>query len=100
MLTRKRETTRVHIDKKVWHLNCDTLARNRALAARGYVVVSVPWWEWNELKKDDQAAYLTRKIEGGLKQQQQGSGGGGRGAGGRRGKAKGAGGGGGVAAAA
>jgi len=61
----------------------ETLARNRALAARGYVVVSVPWWEWAELKKSGQAAYLTRKIEGVVLNQQH------QGGGGRRGKAKG-----------
>jgi len=44
----------------------DTLARNRALAARGYVVVSVPYWEWAELKKSEQAAFLTRKIDAAL----------------------------------
>jgi hypothetical protein len=26
-----------------------TRCRNRALAARGYSVVSIPWWEWREL---------------------------------------------------
>jgi len=56
-----------------WHflrpgrqVNGETLARHRALAARGYVVVSVPWWEWHELKKSDQAAYLSRKVEAAL----------------------------------
>jgi len=72
-----------------WHflrpgrqVNGDTLARNRALARRGYVAVSVPWWEWAELKKSEQAAYLTRKIEGVVLKQHQGGGG-------RRRKAKG-----------
>jgi len=68
----------------------ETLARNRALARRGHLVVSVPYWEWDDLKKSEQAAYLTRKIERlVLKQQQQQQGGGGRGGGGRRGRAKG-----------
>jgi hypothetical protein len=31
-------------------LDGHTQYRNRALAARGYTVVSIPWWEWNELK--------------------------------------------------
>jgi len=44
----------------------DTLARNRVLAAHGYVVVSVPYWEWAELKKSEQADYLARKVEAAL----------------------------------
>jgi len=56
----------------------ETVACNRALAARGYVVVSAPYWEWDELRKntEGQAAYLTRKIEAALKVHM---GGGGRG---------------------
>ncbi|KAI8475360.1 MAG: hypothetical protein J3K34DRAFT_484527 [Monoraphidium minutum] len=46
----------------------ETLARNRALAARGFVVVSVPWWEWQEVRGDAAAqdAYLLRKVEAAL----------------------------------
>ena len=53
----------------------DTLARNRALAARGYVVVSVPYWEWGEVKGGavQQAAYLQRKVEAALREQACGS---------------------------
>jgi hypothetical protein len=42
----------------------DTLARDRALAARGYVVVSVPWWKWNAMQADaaQHAAYLRHKV--------------------------------------
>jgi len=59
------------------HVNGETVSRNRALAARGYVVVSVPYWEWDELKKSDQAAYLARKVEGVVLKQKRGSGSGG-----------------------
>jgi hypothetical protein len=43
----------------------DTLARNRALAARRYVVVCVPWWEWAKVQGDAKAeeAYLAQKVE-------------------------------------
>jgi hypothetical protein len=43
----------------------ETLARNRALAARGYVVVCVPWWEWAKVQGDAVAeeAYLARAVE-------------------------------------
>jgi len=45
-------------------LTGETLARNRALAARGYVVVSVPWWEWGEVRSEsDRAAYLSGKVK-------------------------------------
>jgi len=55
-------------------VNGESLARNRALAARGCVVVSVPYWEWDELTKSEQAAYMTRNIEAAL--HEQGGGGG------------------------
>jgi hypothetical protein len=42
-----------------------TLSRNRALAARGYVVVSIPWWEWSDLKGGGaRQAYLQDKLQG------------------------------------
>ncbi|KAI8475158.1 MAG: hypothetical protein J3K34DRAFT_517600 [Monoraphidium minutum] len=49
-----------------------TLARNRALAARGYVVVPVPWQEWARLVggAPAQDAYLQRRVEAALKAQQ------------------------------
>lgn len=42
-----------------------TLARNRALAARGFVVVCVPWFDWWGMWEDEaaQAAYLSRRVE-------------------------------------
>jgi hypothetical protein len=40
--------------------------RNRSLAARGYVVVSVPYWEWNQLPGADRVGYLEAKIQQGL----------------------------------
>ena len=58
----------------------NTLARNRVLASRGYVVVSVPYWEWDEMKGDaaQKAAYLQRKVEAALQQQAPGCDGGSR----------------------
>jgi hypothetical protein len=43
----------------------DTLARNRALAARGYIVVSVPYWEWDKVRGDAEAeeSHLARAVE-------------------------------------
>jgi hypothetical protein len=40
--------------------------RNRSLAARGYVVVSVPPWEWDQLPAADRVDYLEGKIQQGL----------------------------------
>jgi hypothetical protein len=37
--------------------------RNRSLAARGYVVVSVPYWEWNKLSASGRVKYLEAKIQ-------------------------------------
>jgi hypothetical protein len=38
-----------------------TLYRNRALAVRGYRVISVPWFEWSELQgEEQQQQYLLR----------------------------------------
>ncbi|KIZ07072.1 hypothetical protein MNEG_0881 [Monoraphidium neglectum] len=47
-----------------WQPTGDTLARDRALAARGYVVVTVPCWEWDAKLGDaaQQTAYLRRKV--------------------------------------
>jgi hypothetical protein len=47
------------------NLNGPTQYRNRALAARGYTVVSIPWWEWITLKGGEaKLAYLQRKLSG------------------------------------
>ena len=46
-----------------------TLWRNRALAARGYVVVSVPYWEWGKVARGGmqaQVVYLDKKVEQGV----------------------------------
>jgi len=40
-----------------------TRARNKGLAARGYVVVSVPHYEWNDVAASAKADYLRRKDE-------------------------------------
>jgi hypothetical protein len=41
-----------------------TLFRNRALAARGYVVVSIPYWEWNALRgAEKKQQYLLDKLQ-------------------------------------
>ena len=37
--------------------------RNRSLAARGYVVVSVPYWEWEPLPRSQHVAYLESKVQ-------------------------------------
>ncbi|KAI8475173.1 MAG: hypothetical protein J3K34DRAFT_517614 [Monoraphidium minutum] len=54
----------------------ETLARNRALAARGYVVVPLSYWEWGPLRGDAAAqdAYLQRTVEAALQQAQRESG--------------------------
>jgi hypothetical protein len=40
-----------------------TVFRNRALAARGYVVVSIPYWEWDALQGAEQKQqYLLAKL--------------------------------------
>jgi hypothetical protein len=42
-----------------------TLFRNRALAARGYAVVSIPGWEWKQLQGVAQKQqYLLAKLQG------------------------------------
>ena len=46
-----------------------TLFRNRALAARGYAVISIPYWEWDELhSKAQQQQYLLAKLQAVKKQ--------------------------------
>jgi hypothetical protein len=42
-----------------------TLFRNRALAARGYVLVSIPYWEWDKLRgaAQKQQQYLLDKLQ-------------------------------------
>ena len=48
-----------------WQPTGETLARNRALAARSYVVVSVPYWEGEGEQGDPQRedAYLAARVE-------------------------------------
>jgi hypothetical protein len=44
-----------------------TLYRNRALGARGYMVVSIPYWEWDSLtSQQQQVKYLQQKLEAAL----------------------------------
>jgi very-short-patch-repair endonuclease len=44
-------------------LDGQTQHRNRMLAACGYTVVSIPYWEWNGLpSKQQQVEYLQRKL--------------------------------------
>ena len=40
--------------------------RNRSLAARGYVVVSVPYWDWDELPTSRHVCYLESKVQQGI----------------------------------
>jgi tetratricopeptide (TPR) repeat protein len=41
-----------------------TLFRNRALAARGYVVLSIPGWKWQQLRgADSKQQYLLAKLQ-------------------------------------
>jgi hypothetical protein len=48
-----------------------TMFRNRALAVRGYVVISIPYWEWNQLRGAEQKQqYLLAKLQLALQQQQ------------------------------
>jgi hypothetical protein len=56
-----------------WHyvspgrrLNGPTQFRNRMLAAQGHTVVSIPYWEWDVSRTDEQRQrYLTLKLAGG-----------------------------------
>jgi very-short-patch-repair endonuclease len=48
-----------------WEVEGPTQYRNRALAARGYTVVSIPGWEWRQLNGAcQQHQYLQDKIKG------------------------------------
>jgi hypothetical protein len=48
-----------------------TLFRNRALAARGYVVVIIPHWEWDALQDAEQKQqYLLAKLQPALQASQ------------------------------
>ncbi|KAF8065588.1 hypothetical protein HT031_003189 [Scenedesmus sp. PABB004] len=75
-----------------WHfrrpdngLGGSTLYRDRALTARGYVVVSLPWWEWRHgANGAAKAAYLQAKIDAALARQRPNDGGG-KGGGGQAG---------------
>lgn len=57
-----------------WHyvspgrrLNGPTQFRNRMLAAQGHMVVSIPYWEWDVCRTDEQQQrYLTLKLAGGF----------------------------------
>jgi hypothetical protein len=41
-----------------------TKCRNRALAARGYAVLSIPYWEWQQLRgADSKQQYLLAKLQ-------------------------------------
>jgi hypothetical protein len=41
-----------------------TQCRNRALAARGYAVLSIPYWEWQQLRgADSMQQYLLAKLQ-------------------------------------
>jgi hypothetical protein len=42
-----------------------TMFRNRALAARGYALVSIPYWEWNGLRSAvaKRQQYLLSKLQ-------------------------------------
>ena len=40
--------------------------RNRSLAARGYVVVSVPYWEWDKLPTSQRVTHLENKVQQGV----------------------------------
>jgi hypothetical protein len=46
-------------------LSGPTLRRNRALAARGYALISIPYWEWEVLRgTEQQQQYLLAKLQG------------------------------------
>lgn len=57
-----------------WHyvspgrrFNGPTKFRNRMLAAQGHTVVSIPYWEWDVCRTDEQRQrYLTLKLAGGF----------------------------------
>ncbi len=41
----------------------DTAFRNRALADRGYPVVSIPYFEWRHLNEEQQLQYMERRLK-------------------------------------
>jgi hypothetical protein len=46
-------------------VNGPTRYRQRALKARGYIVISIPGWEWGQLKgHKQQQEYLVNKLKG------------------------------------
>jgi hypothetical protein len=55
-----------HFSQPDLQLTGRTQWRNRSLAARGYVVVSVPYWEWNRLPAAEHIGYLEAKVQQGL----------------------------------
>jgi len=44
-------------------LNGPTQYRNRALAAQGYTVISIPHWEWNRLSNQQQVQYVKNALQ-------------------------------------
>jgi hypothetical protein len=53
-----------HFVQPNFTLSGSTLFRNRALAARGYALVSIPYWEWGNLRGADQKQqYLLAKLQ-------------------------------------
>jgi len=53
-----------------WHfvrpdnrLNGPTQYRNRALAARGYTVISIPYWEWGRLNSQQRVQYVSERLQ-------------------------------------
>ena len=49
-----------------WEVEGPTQYRNRALTARGYTVISIPWREWAQMKgaQQQQQQYLLDKLKG------------------------------------
>ena len=45
-----------------WRASGSTMLKRRHMEGMGHVVVSVPYWEWDELKEDEREAYLRRKL--------------------------------------
>jgi hypothetical protein len=53
-----------HFIKPGNRLEGGTMFRNRALAVRGYVVISIPYWEWGQLRGAKQKQqYLLAKLQ-------------------------------------
>ena len=52
-----------HYVQPDYTLSGPTLYRNRALAARGYAVISIPYWDWERLgNPQQQQEYLLEKL--------------------------------------